>query len=799
MLAALRDGIESADQDREALPDSLAELRAIGVVVVLEGADAAYPLKLGSLDRLSAHTTQPKRPLWTLLSVAPETDDLPERATVWISDAYRERFLRLFEDYINKQTPNEHPRNRELVANIGRIREAVIDDLWQSSGRPTPGESGWWEIWLTPGAGSVERLEAYVAHHELRLADRVLRLNDRTVSWVHGDWAELERVPFTSVPVTEIRRPEFAETIEDLMREDRDELAEDLLDRLQTADAAVAPVVCHLDTGIRQSHALLTGSLAAEDVHTVVGTTDDRQNHGTQMAGLGLYGSLEPLLLSGDEVTLYHRLESVKILPDSRQHDSEAYGLVTAQAVSLPEATATRRRVFCMPISAPPDRDPGEPSLWSASVDALAAGVNIAASDDGIELLGAPEMDQARLFVVATGNLSYSQMRLDYEAQCDLAAVEDPAHAWNALTVGGFTELDSSPTDPSFNGWFALAGKGRLSPHSRTSVMFGARTWPIKPDICMEAGNVITDGTADFVMDHPVASLRTTDARDDLALSSTNATSAATAQAARLAAMAHAYYPDYWPETVRGLLTHQANWTPAMRTGIDGATSKTERLSLLRRYGWGVPREENVIGSTAQAVTMVTQDTFSPFEGKDFLARRFRLHELPWPVEVLRGLGAADVSLRVTLSYFIEPAASRRGWRRRYTYPSHGLRFELKRPTETADEFLRRLNYAARREEEGSPGQVPADQWLVGPNQRNFGSLHQDVWDGSGADLAEAGYLAVHPVGGWWKNNRKADRADREVRYALLVSLTTSEVGVDLYTPIATQLELPVEVVVPAT
>jgi len=361
------------------------------------------------------------------------------------------------------------------------------------------------------------------------------------------------------------------------------------------------------------------------------------------------------------------------------------------------------------------------------------------------------------------------------------------------------TELDSSPTDPSFNGWFALAGKGRLSPHSRTSVMFGARTWPIKPDICMESGNVLTDGAADFVMDHPVASLRTTDARDDLALSSTNATSAATAQAARLAAMAHAYYPDYWPETVRGLLPHQANWTPAMRTGIDGATSKTDRLSLLRRYGWGVPREENVIGSTAQAVTMVTQDTFSPFEGKDFLARRFRLHELPWPVEVLRGLGAADVSLRVTLSYFIEPAASRRGWRRRYSYPSHGLRFELKRPTETAEGFVGRLNYAARREEEGSPGQAPADQWLVGPKQRDFGSLHQDIWEGSGADLAEAGYLAVHPVGGWWKNNRRAARADRVVRYALLVSLTTDEVGVDLYTPIATQLELPVEVVVPAT
>ena len=43
----------------------------------------------------------------------------------------------------------------------------------------------------------------------------------------------------------------------------------------------------------------------------------------------------------------------------------------------------------------------------------------------------------------------------------------------------------------------------------------------------------------------------TTDIDNDFALGSANATSAATAQAARLAALAQATYPDYWPETIR--------------------------------------------------------------------------------------------------------------------------------------------------------------------------------------------------------------------------------------------------------
>ena len=83
----------------------------------------------------------------------------------------------------------------------------------------------------------------------------------------------------------------------------------------------------------------------------------------------------------------------------------------------------------------------------------------------------------------------------------------------------------------------------------------------------------------------------------------------------------------------------------------------------------------------------------------------------------------------------------------------------------------------------------PAQHWLFAPGQLG----------GTGADLAEWGVVAVHPIGGWWTYNKRRDRTDLPVRYGLLLSLRSREQGVDLYAPIAAQIALPVETVVPAT
>lgn len=792
----LDEAFSATDQQRQQLDElTEEELQALGSIITLEGADPAYPIKIDSLDGMS--TRRDHRPKWLLLSVLPGSGEHQERAVVWVSDEYRPAFLKRFEDYLTGETPTGKPKHRELVANIARIRSTVLADLWQSSGSPPTTGKQWWELWLRSSEDNADLMRKFADAFDLRLSARVLTLSDRVVMWVEARWDDLQILPFTAVPIAEIRRPEFIDTIEDLTVNDQDEYVAELAERIRPAREH-APVVCHLDTGVARTHVLLEASLDQADLYTVIGSSGfDTDGHGTSMAGLALYQSLDELLLNAQPIQLQHRLESVRILPakGEKQNDPLTYGDVTAQAVSAPEVVSTRPRVFCMPVTATPDAfdNPGQPTLWSATVDALATGVGVVRDGDELTLLGGPDPDASRLIVISAGNLDPNGYATDHLTQSDLAAIQDPAQAWNALTVGAHTELVDLPTDPQFSGWTAIAEEGELSPHSRTSMPFGSRKWPVKPDIVLEGGNVLTDGT-NFALRHPLVSLRSTGISNDLALTSANATSAATAQASRLAALAMATYPSYWPETIRGLLVHAAEWTPAMLAHIKAANgNKTKQQMMLRRYGWGVPREAAVLRSTTQAVTLVIQDQFVPFEGNDYAMPSFRMHHLPWPSDVLESFGHANVTLRVTLSYFIEPAPSRRGWRQKYTYASHGLRFVLQDPLENEQHFIERINKDAHSEENGSTGPEASQiKWVVGSNQRNQGSLHQDIWETSAQTLAESGSLAVYPVGGWWKRNKNKQRLNLPVRYSLIISLKTDEQELDLYTPIATELKVPI-------
>ncbi|WP_315094097.1 S8 family peptidase [uncultured Cellulomonas sp.] len=803
ILSETHDAFEQAD-DRRAL-FARDELEALGSFITLVGGQAIYPLKVESLEQRTRHRTSPKLPKWLLMSVHPATGGEPERAVVWVADASRESFLKLFQDYLDDAkvstkaqrgrwvTPEGNPRNVELVANIAVIRATVLRDLWQSTGEPLQFGTQWWEVWLEPTDDGLALLRRFAAAYGLTLLERTLRLGNRVVAWINATWADLELLPFTAVPLAEVRRPQFVDTIEDLTVQEQDEYVVDLAGRVYAAPQD-APAVCHLDTGVARTHALLAGSLDPADLHDVIGGSGfDVQGHGTKMAGLALFGALDATLLATGPLQLTHRLESVRMLPNPGEPQTlpRDYGTVTVQAVALPEATTDRHRVFCMPVSTDPD-GPGQPTLWSATIDALAVGTDVVRDEAQLQLLSAPDPLAARLFVVSAGNVKH--FVADHLAESDTAAIDDPGQAWNALTVGAHTDLTHSPSHPDYRGWRALAPTGELSPHSRTSLLYEPK-WPLKPDICMEGGNVLTDGASMFEPNLPTLSLRTTGHANDLALGAANATSAATAQAARLAALAMHRYPGYWPESIRGLLVHAAEWTPAMRGTLDHErrVGKRQQFQMLRRYGWGVPTEDSVLSSTRHAVTLVTQDEFVPFEGKAYAMRRFRLHSLPWPTDALAAIAAADVRLRVTLSYFIEPSPSRRGWRQRYSYASHGLRFEIKNPTETPAEFIRRVGRAAADDEAGTTSTSSgSERWLVGVGQRNVGSLHQDIWEGSGQELAASGYVAVYPVGGWWKRNGRKDRLDLPVRYSLLISLATPSQGVDLYTPIATELRVPI-------
>ena len=792
--------IEAAFAQAQKMQDSqdlAPELKANGTYLTLEGAEVEFGLKLDSLTRTARSRTNAKKAQWILLSTHPATKNSPERATIWVADEFKKQFLKLFQSYLTKNTSKGNPENSELVANISRVRSTLLEDLWTSKFTPTYREMTWWELWLDRHRELPGLFERTTRELGIEASDQRIVIDNSVVVRVRAIWNDLLPLIETDLPLTEIRCPSFIDTIEDLADGEQLEYVSDLLTRIIPAPPE-APAVCHLDSGIFRTHTLIEGSLASGDQHSIFPNSSghDPHGHGTSMAGIALYGQHLDRLLEGTQVVhLQHRLESVRIIPKQGEEPWKDHASATIDAISCSEVSADRQRTFCMPVSTESDADPGQPTLWSASIDALAAGSDIRVRNNEFSLITGPNHNTKRLIVVSAANVgSYN---IDHLANSDVSPIEDPGQSWNTLTVGAFTQLDQAPRDPSYTNYTPVAPAGELSPHSRTSLLFGDHPWPIKPEICLEGGNVLSDGQGFFETRPAALSLRSTGIKNDVDLTSANATSAATAQAARLAALTMSRYPSYWPETVRALLVHEAKWTERMREHLDTCKAKSRRARLLRRYGWGVPTEEAVLTSSHRAVTMVVQDEFCPFD-ETYAMRELRLHSLPWPRDVLQSLGEADVRLRVTLSYFIEPSATRRGWKGKYTYASYGLRFDLKAPTDiNVKGFLARVNRQAREEEDEdySSTDSHSNHWLLGTRARHYGSLHQDEWQGTGAELAACDRIAVYPVGGWWKNNNRRDRRDLPVRYALLVSLSTSAQGADLYTPIATQLSVPVTAV----
>jgi hypothetical protein len=723
-----------------------------------------------------------------------------EWATVVIPEGKIRHFFDRFEAYAKTEPKLKGERRHEnMLDRVSRLRLATLRALWTDNGREFPPEQEqcWWEVWLRKTDGEeFARLTAFCQQLQLPLSDRRLQFEDRTVTLVRATAIQLALSLDVLNDVAEVRSVhQPAGFFANLTPVGQNEWVTDLVGRT-THPGPNAPAVCVLDTGVNRAHPLLAPSLAVADLQACdpAWNANDHDGHGTEMAGLALYGNLAPVCASTHQVLLQHRLESVKILPPPGHVPTppELYGAMMAIATSQVEIVQPqRKRCFSMSVGADPNGERGQPTSWSAAVDALAAGRSFDANTQGLVYIDVPgAVSAARLFLVGAGNVHPNDFAVDYLARCDLEHIEDPAQAWNAITVGAFTEFTTT-VDPAYHGWSALAQTGDLSPWSRTSVGFDPH-WPNKPDVVFEGGNVMHDGAGLYEYAIPDLNVLTTHFQSlQRAFSTSWATSAACAQVAQIAGQISASYPHLWPETVRGLIVHSAEWTDAMRQLLANSPGKAARSALVRRYGFGVPRLARALHSATDALTLLVQGTIHPFSNGSM--REIQIHTLPWPKTQLAALAELGVKLRVTLSYFIEPNPSRRGWRKKHRYQSHGLRFAIKAPTESDVDLHKRLNEKALAEDEEKPATPDDEGWFLGARTRERGSLHCDIWTGSAADLAEREVIAIYPVSGWWKDQPKRDRSERGVRYALIVSIETGAEGVDIWTPIAQQVGIQID------
>lgn len=557
LISELQEARTQVDATRQQQPVANEEIDGYPLAIRSE---TGFVLRLESLDR--------RQDGMELLSVRMEANT--QVATVFVRRDKLVAFIRLIEQYRDRETRSGRPRNQKLIDSITNVQLVAVRDLWQDSDAlpfPGPDEAIWWEVWIRIAGIPPETAFSHVADLaralQMRVGEHYVAFPERVVLLVWGTARQIGGSVDLLSYIAELRKAKEVPTayLELPAREQR-AFIEDAVRRL-VPPAVDATAVCLLDTGVNRHHPLIEPALAASDAQAVSpawGVVDhDPDQHGTGMAGISLYQCLTNVFSGTGPIHLRHRLESVKLLPPPPGANApEVYGWVTQQAVAKAEIQAPQRnRAVCMSVTAD-DRDQGLPSSWSAAVDQMCAG----------------ELDQnPKLMFISAGNYDavlqnpaylYPAWNLQY------AGIQDPAQAWNALTVGAFTDKVLIQ-DPAFRGWQPIAPAGDLAPTSRTSSAWPPDNyvWPIKPDIVMEGGNYITDG-------------RNRDACSDLSLLTTivhptgrllslmRDTSAATAAAARLAAIVWSYYPRLWPETVRGLLIHSAQWTPAMLARCPG-------------------------------------------------------------------------------------------------------------------------------------------------------------------------------------------------------------------------------------
>jgi hypothetical protein len=715
------------------------------------------------------------------------------RATVFIPNGSEGHFIKKITDYQEKQNEKGVPRNAKLINSIEDISFELLESLWTDPIEHIPQTlSKWCEVWLNVDS---EENREYEQIQEFKSLLNTLNINhkenfilfpERVVMLIEANKSNLVELIKQSDYLAEFRiGQEPAGFWTSQNSTEQEQWVDNLLNRINVENSNVS--VCILDSGVNNGHPLLSPILPDENMLTPNpewGTFDHHNGtgHGTLMAGVAGYGNFESVLESNGEINLTHNLISVKLLPPSlKENESdnpELWGDITSQCISRAEINNSENSIiFCMPVTSIQGTDKGKPSSWSGAIDNLTFGNG----------------ENPKLIIISAGNLgdnykSYPQINFK-------TPIENPAQSWNALTVGAYTEK-YNVKDQDYKDYKLIASRDELSPYSTTSLTWSEK-WPIKPDIVFEGGNRLIDANG-YETGHEDLEMLSTSKIIYKPFSTIWATSGATAQASFFAAKIQHQYPEAWPETIRALMVHSAQWKDAMINQMEVDFSRKVTVQkLLKVFGYGVPNLSKAMYSQESAFTFIIQEHIQPFSYNDDgrpVTNEIHFFELPWPKDLLLDLSDLEVKFKITLSFFIEPGAGEIGWKNKYRYQSYGLNFDINNIDEPLDDFRKRVNVAAREEDESVNGRSGSERWMIGTNGRKHGSIHTDIWEGTAAELSQCNLIAIYPIIGWWRERKHLNQVENKARYSLVISLETPKEDVMLYTTVKNMIEVPIEI-----
>ncbi|MGL4464974.1 MAG: S8 family peptidase [Planctomycetia bacterium] len=377
-------------------------------------------------------------------------------ATVQVPEGSLTHFLRVIEEYINEDTEGTDktppkPKHQDLIARVSELRLASLRSFWtdEESEFPAQTEMIWWEVWVRKlGGRNIWDVFALSARSEpvgLAVGTDTIEFPDRTVGLVFGTAEQLMASTDLLDMIGEVRRAKEnpADFIE-MTPQDQAEWVKNFLPKIEPPPAD-APAVCLLDGGI-VANPLIASAFSPDDAHSFDPNwpkadspdSPSRDKHGTEMAGIVLFGTeLANLLQSNAGCKLTHRLESARILPPRpSKNERRLYGAITSQTISRVEIAAPQRnRNFCMAVTTD-GKDRGKPSSWSGVIDQICSGLMD---------------DKPRLFFISAGNTDPNERHRCPDSN-DTDSIQDPAQAWNAITVySGPDCRDQKPTSLSYS------------------------------------------------------------------------------------------------------------------------------------------------------------------------------------------------------------------------------------------------------------------------------------------------------------------------------------------------------------
>ena len=737
----------------------------------------------GSLDTASGTQLMNVRPV--------EGNDQEEQVTVFLPRENNSWFNKKLNEYDrepgekvdeNGVIHKKNRRNRPLVNAVSGIEAAILKDFFTSEDELRLVEDGRAqeiEVWFTEESYQDDEVKAKLRALGIEHGMKTLVFHQVVILLIKASARQLIQVVHALKGITEFRlyhSPSILLNNDDVGEEEWLRLIQD--DAIRADDPLVRIAI--LDTGVNPNHRLLSDYLPSARCFSVIesGNTKDEENHGTGLASLALYGDLSDVIYGQRRLKITSDLTSVKMLSLNRGEGNreEMFALITEDAMHVGRNSGAD--ILCSAVT---DKD--------HPVQDAAASSTSAAIDETLYNNGACDS----LLMISAGNVEDTG-GLDYPDYLYLKSIQDPAQAWNAITVGAYTRKVAIK-DPLYRGLRVIAPADGISPFSSTSVIWGANT--IKPEIVMEGGNAVKG--IQNTLDPPIdLSLVVADAGDGLAagrFNSFNATSAATGLAARLAAKIKYYNRGLNALSIRALMIHSAEWTQEMKDLCteNGALNKAV---LLHSCGYGVPDEKKAIVSSDSRVTFIAEDRLKPFvlgsRGNSLKFGRMNLYHMPWPKRVLEGLAGEMVRLKITLSYYIKPSPGVRSRLNKYTFPSIRLNFDVKGQNESDRDFKNRVKKVTEEREDNKRDPELRNRWTIGITNRNQGSIISDSFILNGPDMAKCNVIAIYPSGGWFKN--RLENLDIEIPYSLVVTLEADSEEVMMYNAVENLIANPVAI-----